>query len=71
MATSRLTVCVQFMFEANILDSFTEVRRGFQFHDSRPNFYSLPLCVVNTTSTSLCSVVRLFHRIDRSSIMGQ
>jgi hypothetical protein len=30
------------MFEANVLDSFTEVRRGFEFHDSRPNFYSLP-----------------------------
>ncbi|OAX30978.1 hypothetical protein K503DRAFT_777928 [Rhizopogon vinicolor AM-OR11-026] len=34
MATSHLTVCVQFMFEANILDSFTEVRRGFEFHQS-------------------------------------
>jgi hypothetical protein len=46
-------------------NSFTEVKRGFEFHDNRPNFYPPPGTTSRShqTSTSPCSALHPFRHM--------
>jgi hypothetical protein len=46
-------------------DSFTEVKRGFEFHDNRPNsiLHQASLRALTTTSASPCSALHLFRHM--------